>query len=267
MKTSKPLFAIIFVATAAISCSKDAKTPPAQAATPLVKQMVITYPYIRSVLNNTYDDQKRLATVGNANNIITYNAGGFEISQPYANTDKLITDVTLDNSGRIGTVLSYPNTNERYNSIFSYDAKGRLAKIVQTDTYYGNVIRQLTFMYTWDDNGNLLSSRQIAENEDYTVTYSGFSAENVNTLKGSNFGFDYFGTTDYPSDFVPNDNGGSGHTFPSIYAGKTLPTLIKGPGYIHNLTYHKNAQGYIDRIEINNPASAIDHTIIDIAYQ
>ena len=67
MKTSKPLFAIIFVATAAISCSKDAKTPPAQEVTPLVKQMVITYPYIRSVYNNTYDDQKRLATVGNAN--------------------------------------------------------------------------------------------------------------------------------------------------------------------------------------------------------
>ncbi|MFB0499458.1 hypothetical protein ABID99_005695 [Mucilaginibacter sp. OAE612] len=40
MKTSKPLFAIIFVATAAISCSKDAKTPPAQEVTPLVKQMV-----------------------------------------------------------------------------------------------------------------------------------------------------------------------------------------------------------------------------------
>ena len=266
MKTSKSLFAIIFVATAAISCSKDAKTPPAQAATPLVKQLVITYPYIRSVYNNTYDDQKLLATVGNANHIINYNAGGFEISQPY-NADKLITDVTLDNSGRIGTVLSYPSTNERYNSIFSYDTKGRLAKIVQTGTYYGRVVRHLTFIYTWDDNDNLLSSRIISDNDDSTVTYSGFSAENENTLKGSNFGFDYFGTADYPSDFVPNDNGGSGVTFPSIYAGKILPTQVKGPGYTRNLTYHKNAQGYIDRIETNNPASAVDHTITDIAYQ
>lgn len=267
MKASKSLFAIIFVATAAISCSKDAKTPSPQAVTPLIKQMVTTYPYIRRVLNNTYDDQKRLATVGNANNIITYNAGGFEISQPYANTDKLITDVTLDNSGRIGTVLSYPNTNERYNSIFSYDTKGRLTRIVQTDTYYGSVVHHLTYIYTWDDNDNLLSSRIISDNDDSTTTFSGFSAENVNTLKGSNFGFDYFGTADYPSDFVPNDNGGSGVTFPSIYAGKILPTQVKGPGYTHNLTYHKNAQGYIDRIETNNPASAIDHTITDIAYQ
>jgi len=267
MKTLPIASAIFLVAIAVTSCSNDKKSQPAPVVTPLVKQMVITYPYLRDVLNNTYDDQKRLATVGNANTIITYNAGGFEITQPYGSNEKLTTDVTLDNNSRIGTVLTYPNTNERYNATFSYDEKGRLVKIIQTDTYYGNVIRELTFMYTWDDNGNLLSSRQIAKNEDYTVTYSGFSAENVNTLKGSNFGFDYFGTTDYPSDFVPNDDGGSGHTFPSIYAGKTLPTLIKGPGYTHNLTYHKNAQGYIDRIEINNPASAVDHTIIDIAYQ
>jgi len=267
MKILYIAFAILFVAIAVTSCSNDKKNQPTPAVTPLVKQMVITYPYFRDVLNNTYDDQKRLTTVGNANTIITYNAGGFEITQPYGNSEKLTTDVTLDNNSRIGTVLSYPNTNERYNATFSYDAKGRLVKIVQTDTYYGNVIRHLTFMYTWDDNGNLLTSRQIAEDEDYTVTYSGFTAENVNTLKGSNFGFDYFGTTNYPSDFVPNDNGGSGHTFPSIYAGNILPTQAKGPGFIHNFTYHKNALGNIDRIEQSNPADANDHTIIAIAYQ
>lgn len=264
MKTLKITLAILLIIVAFISCSKDNKSPdPAVIATPLVTQMVVTYSNLRVVYNNTYDDKKRLATVGTATTAVTYNAGGFEIVRPDA---QLITDVNLAD-GRIGSILSY-YTAERYNSTFNYDNKGRLVKILQTRTTNGQVIGHFSYNYSWDDNDNLVSNTSIGNSGDtYTTTYSGFSAENVNTLRGKNFGFDYFGTADYPSDYVPNNNGGSGYIFPSIYAGKLLPSVIKRPGHTYNVTYHKNVQGYIDKIQEVDPADSYYNIIIDIAYQ
>jgi hypothetical protein len=262
MQTLKTNFGILLIIAAFISCSKD---NPAIVASPLVTQMVVTYSNSRVVFNNTYDDKKRLATVGLPTSIITYNAGGFEIVRPDGPDEQLITDVNLTD-GRINTILSYYSA-ERYNSTFTYDSKGRLSKIVQTRTVNGQVIGTFNYAYSWDDNDNLLSNTSKDYNGNtYTTTYSGFSAENVNTLRGRNFGFDYFGTADFPSDFVPNNNGGSGYIFPSIYAGKLLPSVIKTPSLTYNVTYHKNAQGYIDKIQEVNPADAYYNIITDIAY-
>ncbi|MDP9078671.1 MAG: hypothetical protein M3O71_14665 [Bacteroidota bacterium] len=266
MKTLKTNFLLLFIVAGFTSCSKDSKTPGPVAATPLVTQMVVTYSNLRVVFNNTYDDKKRLATVGVNTNTVTYNAGGFEIVRPDGPNDNYITDVNLAD-GRINTILSYYSA-ERYNSTFSYDSEGRLVKIVLTRTANGQVLGHYNYTYTWDDNDNLLSSKTTDDNgNDYTTTYSGFSTENVNTLRGKNFGFDYFGTADYPSDYVPNNNGGSGYIFPGIYAGKLLPSVIKKPGYTYNVTYHKNAQGFIDKIEEVNPADSYYNIITDIAYQ
>ncbi|MDR3697868.1 hypothetical protein [Mucilaginibacter sp.] len=268
MKTLKTTFAILFLMIAFISCSKDSKAPePAIVTTPLVTQMVLTLPYITVATNNTYDDQKRLASVGAANHIVTYRAGGFEIVDPYDNGVKLITDVNLDN-GRISTVLSYSSDIDRYNSTFSYDSKGRLIEIQQTETLNGQIIDNSIYTYTWDDNDNLIAST-YSDNQAAPVQtiYSGFSAENANTLTGKNFGFDYFGTAGYPSNYTPNHNGGSGGTFPSIYAGKLLPSVITSPGRTLNLTYHKNALGYIDNIKQVNTNAPTDNSVIDIVYQ
>lgn len=254
---------ILLIIAVFISCSKD---NPTVISEPLVTQMVVTYSNSRVVYNNTYDDKKRLASVGSPTGIITYNAGGFEITRPNGPNDQLVTDVNLTD-GRVTTVLSYYSA-ERYNSTFSYDSKGRLVKILQTRTANGQVIGTFSYAYSWDDNDNLLSSTSTTNGGNaYTITYSGFSAENVNTLRGRNFGFDYFGTADYPSDYVPNNNGGSGYIFPGIYAGKLLPSVIKRPERTYNVTYHKNAQGYIDKIQELDPVNAYYNIITDIAYQ
>ncbi|MDN3581536.1 hypothetical protein [Mucilaginibacter flavus] len=267
MKNIKTTLTILLVAITVISCSKTGNTPNQQTtATPLVTQMVVTYSNLRVVFNNTYDDKKRLATVGTTDGVITYNAGGFEIVRPDGPKDNLITDVNLTDGHAI-TVLSYYSA-ERYNSTFNYDSKGRLAKIVQSRTVSGQLINTYTYAYTWDDNDNLLSGT-ITDNKGAvtTATYSGFLAENVNTLRGKNFGFDYFGTADFPSDYVPNNNGGSGYIFPSIYAGKLLPSVIKTFGRTYNVTYHKNAQGNIDKIQQLDSVDPYYNIIIDIAYQ
>jgi YD repeat-containing protein len=258
----KKVFAILIILTSFTACSKKDETP----AVPLVKQIVLTLPYITVEKNNTYDDKRRLASVGAANHIVTYRAGGFEIVLPYDNGDKLITDVNLEN-GRISTVLSYPSEIERYNSTFSYDTKGRLIKIIQTRTFNGQIIDTFEYTYSWDDNDNLIAAT-IPDNQGGSVktTYSGFSADNVNTLGGKNFGFDYFGTAGYPSNYTPDHNGGPGNTFPGIYAGKILPSVISSLGATTNVIYHKNSQGYIDRIE-NVNANPADNGVIDIVYE
>ncbi|MDR3697867.1 hypothetical protein [Mucilaginibacter sp.] len=266
MKIFKATLAILFLMIAFISCSKDNKSPAPVTVTPLVKETVVTYPNYRVVFDNTYDDEKRLISAGINSGLITYNAGGFEIVSTYADGSKSITDVSLEN-GRIGTVLNYAAANDRYNSTFSYDGKGRLVNILQTRTYNGQVIYHLAFTYSWDDNDDLVNSNLITDSGSDNVSYSGFSAENVNTLGGKNFGFDYFGTTDYPSDYVPNNNGGSGFIFPSVYAGKLLPSVIKMSGKTYNVTYHKNTLGYIDKIEQVNATDATDMTITDISYE
>lgn len=265
MKNFKICSAILLVVAVFISCSKSSNSPAV--ATPLVTQMVVTYSNLRVVYNNTYDDKKRLATVGGtATGVVTYNAGGFEIVRPNGSNDNIITDVNLT-EGRISGVLCY-YAAERYNSAFSYDSKGRLIKIVQTRTANGQVIGHFSYAYSWDDNDNLVSNTSTDNSGNtYTTTYSGFSADNINTLRGKNFGFDYLGTADYPSDYVPDNNGGSGYIFPKIYAGKLLPSVIKRPGHNYNVTYHKNAQGYIDKIQEIDPADSYYNIITDIAYQ
>jgi hypothetical protein len=261
----KKIFAVLIVLFSFTACSKTSDGPTN--AVLLVKQIVLTLPYITAVTNNTYDDKKRLASVGAANHIVTYRAGGFEIVFSYDNGDKLITDVNLEN-GRISTVLSYPSEIERYNSTFSYDSKGRLVKIKQTRTFNGEIIDTFDYTYTWDDSDNLVAST-IPDNLGGSIktTYSGFSADNVNTLTGKNFGFDYFGTAGYPSNYTPNHNGGPGGIFPSVYAGKILPSVITSLGVSTNATYHKNTQGYIDRIEHVNANNPDDKGVFDIAYQ
>jgi len=267
MKSLRTIVVILAVITLTQACGKNNDSTKSASATPLVKQMVLTLPYITVVKNNTYDSNNRLASVGAPNNIITYQAGGFEIVNPYDNGDKLITDANLDN-GRISTVLSYSSENERYNSTFNYDSKGRLVKIHQTRTFNGQNIGDFDYTYTWDDNDNLVAAT-IPDNQGGGVktTYSGFDAANVNTLTGKNFGFDYFGTTGYSSNYTPNYNGGSGNTFPSIYAGKLLPSVTTSLGVSSNATYHKNAQGYIDRIEQVNAKDGTEIGVINIAYQ
>jgi len=261
----KKCLSILLIAAVFLSCSKSSNSPNPTMATPLVTQMVVTYANLRVVYNNTYDDKKRLSTVGIADGVITYSAGGFEVGKPDGPNDKLITDVNLTD-GRITTVLSYYSA-ERNNSTFSYDSKGRLAKIVQNRSVNGQVIDTYNYVYTWDSDDNLLSSKITDKQGTVSeATYSGFLAENVNTLRGKNFGFDYFGTADYPSDYVPNNNGGSGYIFPSIYAGKLLPSVIKAYSRNYNVTYHKNAQGYIDKIQEIDPADSYYDIITDIAY-
>lgn len=262
----KQILAILILLISFTACSKKNDSPRNTAA-PLIKQIVQTLPYITVVTNNTYDDKGRLASVGSADHLVTYRAGGFEIVAPYDNGGKLVTDVNLEN-GRINTVLSYSSEIERYNSTFSYDSKGRLVKIEQRRTFNGQIIDTFEYTYTWDDNDNLIAST-IPDNLGGSVktTYSGFSAENVNTLGGKNFGFDYFGTAGYPSNYTPNHNGGPGGTFPGIYAGKILPSVITSFGVATNATYHKNNQGYIDRIEHVNGGNPADKGVFDIAYQ
>jgi len=266
MKNSKKCLAILLIMAVFISCSKSSNSPNPILANPLVTQMVVTYSNLRVVYNNTYDDKKRLSTVGTADGVITYSAGGFEVVKPDGPNDKLITDVNLTD-GRVNTILSYYSA-ERYNSTFTYDSEGRLIKIVQTRTANGQITGTYNYTYSWDDNDNLLSNT-ITDNtgNKYITSYSGFSAENVNTLRGKNFGFDYFGTTDFPSDYVPNNNGGSGYVFPIIYAGKLLPSVIKTYERNYNVTYHKNTQGYIDKIQEIDSVDPYYNIITDIAYQ
>jgi YD repeat-containing protein len=267
MKNLKKFSVLLLIWATFASCSKDNNnTDPAIVPSPLVTQMVVMYSNLRVVYNNTYDDKKRLATVGTATGVVTYNAGGFEIVRPNGPNDNIITDVNLT-EGRISGVLCY-YAAERYNSAFSYDSKGRLIKIVQTRTASGQVIGHFSYAYSWDDNDNLVSNTSTDNiGNTYTTTYSGFSADNVNTLRGKNFGFDYLGTADYPSDYVPDNNGGSGYIFPRIYAGKLLPSVIKKLGHTYNVTYHKNARGYIDKIQEIDPADSYYNIITDIAYQ
>lgn len=185
MKIVRASSCILFIVAAFISCSKHSDS----SNTPLVTQMVITYTYIRGVYNNTYDDKKRLATVGSTASTVTYNAGGFEVISPNGANSTTYTDVNLTD-GRITSILSHDET-ERYNSTFTYDSKGRLINILQTRTVNGQILSRYTYGYSWDNSDNLVADTiSYNGNAPYITTYSGFSYENVNTLRGKNFGFD-----------------------------------------------------------------------------
>lgn len=270
MKTLKSTLVVLILAITFSACSKSGTNPQkAAAVVPLVTQVVTTYPNYRVVYNYTYDDKKRLSTVGSIDHNVTYNAGGFEIIVPDGSSDKLITDVTLTD-GKIATVASYHSSPQYqyYNSVFSYDTNGRLVKTVQKETYGGNVIYTVTYTYTWNDDDNLIAATIASSDGDtFSVTYSGFSADNPNTLGGKNFGFDYFGTADYPEYYVPNNNGGPGAIFPGVYAGKILPTVSKSPSGTTNYAYHKNSQGYIDRIEGTSATDGTSYGVTSITYE
>ncbi|MDP9078672.1 MAG: hypothetical protein M3O71_14670 [Bacteroidota bacterium] len=280
MKTLTSFFVILIIAATFTACSKSGDNPgKVTAATPLIKAMAFTTFSGRSIFNCTYDDKKRLTSTGFDNNVnpITYNLGGFQIVNTTEANKKKVIDFSLEN-GRIKSSIYnvFINQVNQYlpvNSVFSYDARGRLIKIQQTitlDAAPPYPSRTIIYTFTWDDNDNLIGSSfydPARPESKYEVAYSGFSAENVNTLTGKNFGFDYFGTTSYTSQFNPGGDGSSGGILPFIYPGKILPSVWRLGNFTLNYTYHKNAQGYIDRIEETDTNDPNDFVYTDIAYQ
>lgn len=279
MKKLLSALILLFIITVFASCKKDSKDPDKTEETPLIQAIALTSRTGRTVFTYTYDDKKRLTSTGSNNktNPITYNLGGFQIVNTYDAATKKIIDFNLED-GRINTAIynefvNDVNKNLPVNAAFSYDTKGRLTKIKQritVDPYPPYQFRDLLYTFTWDDNDNLIASSTYDPNRPdskYTVKYSGFAAENTNTLTGKNFGFDYWGTTSFTGDFYPGGDGSSGGILPFIYPGKILPTVWKVNNVTYKMTYHKNARGYIDRIEEVNAGDANEYVYSDIAYQ
>lgn len=277
MKTLTPTLVMLLIAVVFAACSKNDDN--SNSAKPLVKTMAFTTYWGRSIFNYTYDDQKRLISTGTDKytNPITYNLGGFQVVNTSEAGKKKVIDFNLEN-GRIknviyNEVINEVNQNKPVNSAFSYDSKGRLVKIQQTITLNAAPpypSRTIIYTFTWDDNDNIIASSnydQASPGNKYEVIYSGFNAENKNTLSGGNLGFDYFGTASYPGQFTPGGDGSSGGILPFMYPGKILPTVWKIGNLTLNYTYHKNAQGYIDRIEETDLNDPRDYVYTDIAYQ
>jgi hypothetical protein len=280
MKIFKSAFAVALLVAIISTCSKNDDNIDKTSANPLVKTMAFTTYSGRGIFNCTYDDQKRLVSTGFDNhttNPITYNLGGFQIVNTTEANKKKVIDFNLEN-GRVKSAIynefiNQVNQNLPVNAAFSYDAKGRLIKIQQTITLgaappYPS--RTIIYTFTWDDNDNLVASNNYDPahpESEYKVAYSGFNAENTNTLTGKNFGFDYFGTASYTGQFYPGGDGSSNGILPFIYPGKILPTVWKLSNLTLNYTYHKNAQGYIDRIEETDTSDPKDFVYTDIAYQ
>ncbi|MEO6850329.1 MAG: hypothetical protein ABI166_06850 [Mucilaginibacter sp.] len=279
MKTLAQYIIILSIAIALTACSKNGDSPHKIVVTPLINEMAITSRYTREVYNFSYDDQKRLTGISTPNLIdpITYNAGGLQMINTSESTKKKVIDFALE-EGRIKTVvynlfISQVNQNMPIKSTFNYDTKGRLIKIKQLIalTPPPSTYRTLIYTFTWDDNDNLVTSRlddPDFSSSIYTSTYSGFSAENTNTsLTGKNFGFDYLGPVGWFNDFHPDAQVTTGVILPFISPGKILPTVWKVINTTYNIVYHKNTQGYIDRIEETNAADANEYYYTDIVYQ
>jgi hypothetical protein len=277
MKTLTRTLVMLLIAVAFAACSKN--DGDNSNAKPLIKSMAFTTYWGRYISNFTYDDQKRLISTVNDNNTnpITYNLGGFQIVNTSEATKKKVIDFNLE-SGRIRTVIynefiNEVKQNKPVNSAFSYDPKGRLVKIQQTitlDAAPPYPTRTIIYTFTWDDNDNIVASSnydQASPGNKYEIIYSGFNAENKNTLSGGNFGFDYFGTAGYNGQFYPGGDGSSGGILPLMYPGKILPTVWKVGNVTFNYSYHKNAQGYIDRIEETDSNDPRDYVYTDISYQ
>lgn len=268
---------ILLIAATFTACSKNDDNN--SSAKPLIKSLAFTTYWGRSFSNYTYDNQKRLISTGSDNNVnpITYNLGGFQVVNTSEAGKKKVIDFSLEN-GRIKNVIYNEFINEvkqnrPANSAFEYDAKGRLIKIQQTitlDAAPPYPTRSIIYTFTWDDNDNIIASSNYdpaRPGSEYNITYSGFDAENTNTLTGGNFGLDYFGTASYNGQFYPGGDGSSGGILPLMYPGKILPTVWTIGGLTFNYTYHKNAQGYIDRIEETDSNDPKDFVYTDIAYQ
>jgi len=278
MKIFKTGVLALFGAVTFSTCSKNSDNTNPDATTPLIKTMAQTTRNGRVLFNYTYDDQKRLTSTsaGDVINPITYNLGGFQIVNTYiADTKKVIDFNIVD--GRIKTAIynEYVNQVNQYKpttGTFTYDSKGRLintTQVITLDPQPPYPSRTVTWTFTWDDNDNMIESTYTdASNPNYVdkTTYSGFSAENKNTLSAKNFGFDYFGTTS-SMPYYPSGDGSSVFILPFIYPGKILPTTWKEDGITLTFSYHKNTQGYIDRIEETDSNDANDYEYTDIAYQ
>ncbi|MDN3581535.1 hypothetical protein [Mucilaginibacter flavus] len=287
MKIFKSALVAIFAAVAITGCSKSGDSVDKPVSTPLIKALATTTRNFREIFNYGYDDQKRLISTSYNNassniafsNPITYNLGGFQIINTSEANKRKVMDFNLED-GHIKTAnynvfFKDVNQNLPVSAAFSYDSKGRLIKILQTIALNASPpypTRILVYTFTWDDNDNLTGSNVYDQNttpdKGYKIVYSGFSTENVNTLSAKNFGFDYFGTSSYTGQFYPSGDGSSGAILPLCYPGKTLPSRFTIYGTVnYNVVYHKNAQGYIDRIEQTNVGDANDYYYLDVAYQ
>lgn len=260
----------------AASCKKDKlpstpnepetpETPVETVDTAALRSLVKSSKY-NSTFNNgvpwsysiTYDysNQNRLtkATFVSSNSTTTqvnnYSYTNNAINVTFDNSPITVTKL-LDTKNRISSIL-YEQGNTDHQHYLSYDNAGRLQKLMSTEGSTTNSFREAqTVYFFYDANGNL-ERTSVARVEtdandpdkrdmgDSTVyTFSGFSADMVNTVKDFNFGYGFLGTASYSEEFM---GGGYQPNIPGhMRAGTTLPSKCTINSYVYGVTTANSA--------------------------